>query len=306
MSERNGAPISFYKKLSTETLESMLRDITLSDAELDMEQMDLILTELRSRDTVTETMAPEDALRVFQEEYSGNESGYLDCAYEEKQTQTSEVAGNTAHHKHTRIGLRAAVIAATMTAFIFGSMIAAQAGGFDVFGALARWTNEVFGFGDIYNKPADANANTDSSEFVWPNTGVPEGTEFSSLQEALDAYGIDFEVAEPTWLPDGFEFDEYLVRYDATAPDALFYASYINEYGARIGVTFQSYISTPTVTYEKTDAPVEEYTIGDITYYVFSNERTEKVAWTTEHFECCVYGHVTREEVRAIAESVYH
>ena len=306
MSERNGAPISFYKKLSTETLESMLRDITLSDAELDMEQLDLILTELKSRDTNTETMAPEDALRVFQEEYSGNESGYLDCAYEEKETQTSKVVASTAHHKNTRIGLRAVVIAATMTAFIIGSMIAAQAGGFDVFGALARWTNEVFGFGDIYNKPADAYTDTASSEFLWPNANVPEGTEFDSLQDALDACGIDFEVAEPTWLPDGFQPDDCTVIYDSTIPDAYFFASYVNEYGSRIGITFQSYIDTPSVTYEKTDAPVEEYTIGDITYYVFSNERTEKVAWTTDHFECCVYGHVTREEVRAIAESIYH
>lgn len=305
MSDKNGAPISFYKTLSTETLESMLRDITLSDAELDTEQMDLILSELRNRDTVTETMAPEDALRVFQEEYSGNESGYLDCAYEEEETQTSQVDVKPNHLKRKRIGIRALVIAATMAALIFGSVIATQAGGFDIFGAIANWTSEVFGFRDIYIPPGD----TDTTEFVWPDADVPEGTEFESLQDALDAYGITFEffeIAEPQWIPDGYECCELYADYDTSFPYADFYAAYENEYGSRFSVQFNSYVDTPSMVYEKNDAPVEEYTIGNRTYYVFSNNHTENVAWTTDHFECFVFGTVTRETVRAIAESIYH
>lgn len=302
MSDKNGAPISFYHRFSTETLENMLRDMTLSDAELDMEQMDLILSELESREPNPNAMAPEDALRVFQEEYSGNESGYLDCAYEEKETQTSRVDANPNHPKHKHIGIRALIVAATVTALLFGSVIAAQAGGFDVFGAVANWTTEVFGFGDVY-KPLEE---PDASEFVWPDNNVPEGTEFSSLQEALDAYGIDFEIAEPTWLPSGYTTKEILAHYDSKISNAYFLVCYENEYGSTICVTFQNYNDVPGVTYEKNDAPVEEYTIGNITYYVFSNTRTEKVAWTTAHFECCVYGTVTRETVRAVAESIYH
>lgn len=303
MSDNNGAPISFYQRFSTETLETMLREMTLSDAELDMEQVDLILNELRSRDPDHQTMAPEDALRVFQEEYSGNESGYLDCAYEEEEKQTSQVEEKPNHLKRKHIGIRALVIAAAMTALIFGSAIAAQAGGLDIFGAVANWTSEVFGFSDIYVPPED------TDEFVWPDVDVPEGTEFESLQDALDAYGMtleSFEIAEPKWIPDGYECCEIVVNYDPTFPCADFYAAYENEYGSRFSVQFESYVSTPVMTYEKNDAPVEEYTIGKRTYYVFSNKHTEQVAWTTDHFECFVFGTVTRETVRAIAESIYH
>ena len=303
MSDKNGAPISFYQRFSTETLETMLREMTLSDAELDMEQMDLILTELKSRDPDHETMAPEDALRVFQEEYSGNESGYLDCAYEEEETQTSQVDAKPNHLKHKRIGIRALAIAATMAALIFGSALAAQAGGFDAFGAVANWTSEVFGFGNVYKPPEG------SAEFVWPEADVPEGTEFESLQDALDAYGIDymtFQIAEPLWFPDGYECCEIYVDYDASISFAYFFAAYENEYGSRINVLFKGYNDAPSTTYEKTDAPVEEYTIGDQTYYVFSNTYNENVAWTTDHFECCVYGTVTRDVVKAVAESIYN
>lgn len=305
MSQQNHIPASFYKNFSTETLESMLRDMTLSEQDLDMEQLDAIMAELDHRTGAVETMPPEEAWEMFHEEYSENESGFLDCAYEETEPQTSEAEINaeiTPNHKRTRMGLRVVIVAATLTALIFGSMIIAQAAGADVFGAIANWTNEIFGFGNIYDQPLDR----ESTEIVWPEVDIPSDTEFSSLQEALDAYGIDFEIAEPTWLPEGYEFESVTINYNPSFPDAYFYASYRNKYNAMIAISFQSYVDTPAAVYEKNDAEVEEYTIGNITYYVFSNEKTEKVAWTTDHFECCIYGHVTRDVIKAIAESIYH
>lgn len=302
MSDKNGAPISFYQRFSTETLEKMLREMTLSDADLDMEQLDLILTELKSRDLGHESMAPEDALRVFQDEYSGNESGYLDCAYEEKEKQTSQTEIKPNRQKRKHIRFRVLVIAAAMTALIFGSMIAVQASGYDVFGAIGTWTSEVFSFGDSYGQADYA----DSSEFEWPDTGETRQTGFSSLQEALDAYGIDFEISEPKWLPEGYEFKEAFVNYDPEASLIDIFADYINPQGTMICISMNNYTGTPIAVYEKTNAPVEQYTIGSITYYAFSNIYTENVAWTTEHFECCVYGYVTRDVVKAVAESIYN
>ena len=39
--------------------------------------------------------------------------------------------------------------AALLTACLFGAMVAAQAAGIGVFGAVARWTEEAFSFGNI-------------------------------------------------------------------------------------------------------------------------------------------------------------
>ena len=301
MSQQNNIPASFYKNFSTETLESMLRDMTLSEQALDMDQLDAIMAELDHRTGAVETMPPEEAWKMFRNETEDSEPIYLECACEEIEKEMPEVESHAPHHRQTRIGLRAVLIAATLVVVIFGSMIVAQAGGVDVFGALARWTDETFGFGSTYYE----STSEENDPFEWPVSNTPADAQFQTMQEALDAFGIDFEIAEPKWLPDGYKTSELVTYYDPTLPDAYFYVSYLNEGGSMIAVQFINYIDLPATIYEKTDAPVEEYTIGDITYYVFSNERTEKVAWITDHFECCVYGHVTREEVRAIAESIY-
>ena len=55
-------------------------------------------------------------------------------------------AGKSARRKSVLwVGLAAALL----TACLFGAMVAAQAAGIDVFGAVARWTEEAFSFGNI-------------------------------------------------------------------------------------------------------------------------------------------------------------
>ena len=51
-------------------------------------------------------------------------------------------------HRIPRVGL----VAALTVACLFGSMVAAQAAGVDVFGALARWTEGAFSFGPIQSE----------------------------------------------------------------------------------------------------------------------------------------------------------
>ena len=55
-------------------------------------------------------------------------------------------AGKPARRKSV---LRVGLAAALLTACLFGAMVAAQAAGIDVFGAVARWTEEAFSFGNI-------------------------------------------------------------------------------------------------------------------------------------------------------------
>lgn len=90
---------------------------------------------------------------------------------------------------------------------MLAAMVTAQAAGVDVFGAMARWTEDIFSFGQI---PPDSKVSDNLG-------GETAGQEFSSLQEAFDAYGMT-EVHEPGWLPNGYALN----RVDVLAVDDPF------------------------------------------------------------------------------------
>lgn len=87
---------------------------------------------------------------------------------------------------------RTALAVAAAIVCMFAIMVTAMAAGIDVFGAMARWTEDIFSFGQI----SPDSEESDSLD------GETAELEFSSLQAAFDAYGMT-EIHEPTWLPDG-------------------------------------------------------------------------------------------------------
>lgn len=313
MSDKNGAPVSIYKNFSTQTLESMLRDMTLSDAELDMELLDCVLNELNSREGAPSTMAPEDALKVFEEEYSGNESIYLDCAHEDKEKQTSPAEPTPSRRKYSFS--RVILVAAAMSAVLFGSLMIAQASGANVFGAIANWTDAHFGFGTTI---AIEKADKREQAMNWPpeppeDLGAPEDFDYAanasvlgkydSLQELLDAYRVVPEINAPTHIPEGYELA--ILDRSPALNGTYFFASYENADGNCIDILYIPYSGEPGVEYEKTDDPVEIIEVEDITMYAFSNTLTEQIAWITPHYEASVAGNISREELIKIAQSIY-
>lgn len=85
---------------------------------------------------------------------------------------------------------------------------------------------------------------------IAPNSEVSDnldsetaGQEFSSLQEAFDAYGMT-EVHEPGWLPEGYTLDEL----DVTCLDDPFLRSFSASYTdgeGRVSVKVMSYEGEP-------------------------------------------------------------
>ena len=296
MSQQNNIPASFYKNFSTETLESMLRDMTLSEQALDMDQLDAIMAELDHRTGAVETMPPEEAWKMFRNETEDSEPTYLECAHEQPTSAESTPVAPEKNRKFPRLMLLAAIIVV-----LVGVMVVSVTGGADVLGA-GKGSSEKFTLGNFFFGNEEDRGTP--RVFVWPERDISNDTEFSSLQECLDALEIDFEIAEPSWLPDGFEFSELTFDYTPEFPSADFHAVYTNTEGESFAVTFYAYTDTPAAIYEKTDAPVEEYTVDGITYYAMSNTKTEKVVWMTDHFECCIYGSLSRETIKEIVSSI--
>ena len=95
-----------------------------------------------------------------------------------------------------RVGRTIAVMAAAVV-LCMALMVGAQAAGADVFGALARWTDDTFHFETWSAEPTYCEALHDT------------------IQEVLDTQGILGEFT-PTWYPDG-----YNVASVKTSEDAL-------------------------------------------------------------------------------------
>lgn len=302
---------NIYHAFSTETLERMLRDMTLSEQDLDMDMLDAVMAELDRRQGAPETMDPEAALEVFQTEYAGEDSAYLDCAHVEQEATAKDTP-----NRRKKSWKRTFLIAAAITVLVAGTLGIVEAASPNTLGGLASWTKERLGFGRQLAEKETAERNA-QSEINWPP--IPDEDigpweefdyekdksvlgQYDSLKELLEAYHVIPELGYPTYIPDGF----YMTELQRVPMDWIdFSTMYENEKGQYFRITYHSYEDDPHSQYEKTDAPVEIVDIGDKSFHAFSNSANEGVVWLTAHYDCSVYGTISRDELLKIAESIY-
>ena len=230
-----------------------------------------------------------------------------DTAFESERTEHTGFAQTSQHPlkvpskrvvRFSRIW-RTALVAAATIACMLAFMVTAQATGVDVFGAMARWTKDVFSFGQI---PSDSMVSENLG-------GETKGSEipaqgFSSLQDALDAYGVT-EVSEPRWLPDGYVLDEVDVTYLEDPFYMFFYANYLNG-NNYIGIDIVSYEGEPTMQVQKTDSTIKTVEKDGITFYLIENDVGHTIAWCTEQYECYISGESDKDILWGIAISMFN
>ena len=212
---------NIYRAFSTETLESMLRDMTLSEQDLDMDMLDAVMAELDRRQGAPETMDPEAALEVFRTEYAGEDSAYLDCAHVEQK------AGKTKPRK--KIGKRIFLVAAVVAVLLAGTLAAVQADGLAFLGRFltiksdgsltfnARPLPDPPQIGSVEEAPEESPFPTISPQ--WPPETeieyVPQSEfDFSEAEQGLKRFGtfenmvktfnLAPEISAPTYIPDDY------------------------------------------------------------------------------------------------------
>lgn len=169
-------------------------------------------------------------------------------------------------------------------------MVTAQALGYDLFGIIARWTEETFHF--------SIPASTETS-------ASPSGdAEYKGLQEALDAYGIT-EAVVPKWYPPEYVMSE--VKVSPASDKVTFQATY--EAGEKfMAVTVWQYQTEKDVNdgiFEKDNSSVISYEAGGITHYLMSNEGQMRGAWTTQNLMCSISGDLSESELKQMIDSIY-
>lgn len=278
MSENSGASFSeaIYKKMSDEELQNTLRCEMLSVGALDNTQIEMILAEMERRGINEPVRSPEEAWAEFEEVYSGKESCYSDCApaVSPRIEKLPSAPPRRRHHLKRKTLVLAAVISVMLA-----SLLTVQAAGVDVFGAIARWTTELFSFG----KTEESRGLVVDGK--WPEIDLEQNQQFTSLQEAFDYYGVT-EVVAPQWIPDGFVQENISVEPNGVW--LAFFAEYVDEDGKLLVISYSSYVSEPPTYYEKTSSLLEIFEANNSVYYALGNLKNYVIVWTTPHFECCV------------------
>jgi len=175
---------------------------------------------------------------------------------------------------------RIAIIAAALCAF----MVTAQASGFDILGAIARWTSEQFAFVKI-----------DDERETKPE--LP----YDSLQEALDEWNI-VEKLVPSQLPNGSALSELGVRHEKG--NVAFSAKYsLREDMFRVSI--RKVMDAPHLDVEINAEDVELYLAGGIEHYLMADVKQRKVTWQNGNWECKISGDLSREELLLMIDSIY-
>lgn len=182
----------------------------------------------------------------------------------------------------------------------FAVLIVVQAAGIDVLGAMARWTEDVFSFGQI--PPNSAASDTLNCEDGVIPSASPGLEIHSSFQEALDEYGIT-EVHEPTWLPAGYILDSIEVtRWDD--PSFICMDVSYRKGDEYLGITIMSYDGEPSMQVEKNNVPVEQIEKDGTTFFLIENMVDSTVAWLSDSYEYYVSGSIDKESLWNIAQSM--
>ena len=283
---------------SSEELEALLRQELEQD---DHAAAQAILEELARR-TPEDAGEAEKAWRVFQTHYLPIEGGESIYAEERK--------GGAFRLWRT---VSAAAIAAMLACVLI-----VQAGGTNALvGTVARWTTEQFSFGDNLTDHDHEEAllaesgggDTAPRAEASPETGevdtlTPPRKQYLSFEAALEDFGLPELL--PSYIPEGYSFYQ-AERVDLVSWEDL---SVLYTNGEEQFLQFSYSRTAPDAVVssivEKDDTPVELYERDGVTYYFVSNLGYESVNWKTDELtECRVGGFVSREELKAVIDSMY-
>lgn len=266
---------SLYRKMSDDELQNTLRCEMFSEGALDNKQFEMILAEMERRRINEPTRSPEDAWAEFESDYSGRESAYSDFA---AASVPPEKALHADKQRRKRCSKRKAILLAAVICVLLTSLMTVQAAGIDVLGAIVRWTTELFSFGKTEERSGLV------VDGKWPEIDEKQNLQFTSLQDALDFYGVT-EIEVPQWIPP--EFTQEAIAVEQNGVWLTFFAEYTNNDEIFI-IRYNSYISEPPTYYEKSGNLLETVEAGGNTYRILQNVDNYAVVWLTPHFECCI------------------
>lgn len=275
-----------HEHLTDKTTDELLDDLSdwlanVDATHFDGEGLNAILSALDEVDPELEAFYPEKSLAAFHQRF--------EPVFDKSEKELSSPA--PAHH--TRHFCRRLIQVAAMIAVLLFSLVTVQAFGFDIFGAIAKWTSSTFHFSDESVQYATVG-----------NYPIADGEqkEYDSLQAALDDFGIVGEVA-PTWVPERFTLQSATAR--VSSYKVFLEAKYIAPDNSFLLIRYQSFDSSEQLQTEKDTENATMYESNKREHYVISDKSFQKAIWVSGQLECSIIGNITCPELKEMIDSIY-
>lgn len=281
------------KRLSTEQLEELLRTApVLSGDQETSEYYDAIEAVLLQRETEAPTGRLSDldaSWEEFRRQYAAPEGRGLRL-YSDGDRESPPPSG-----ARSRAVFRKVLPIAAAIAVVFMSMIAAQAAGVDIFGSLARWTEETFHFNGGDSTPA--------ADVTRPQV---EDETYLAIQAEVDKLGIDVPVV-PTWFPDGYELQE-INSSDPGAKEWPYVDCLLKNEDSKTIVwsvtKYEEGHDISSIVFEKDGRPVTQYLGGDKLFYIMSNNGTKTATWSDGQIVVDFSGDLSEDTIKTMIDSI--
>lgn len=276
MPDTQNSKFAKYDSMSTEELQQILReDASKSEGEgSDPDALFYVMGVLAQRRK--DGKSPEEALKSFKENYCG------------KSSSPSKSAPVDVKRCGARRWARGAIAVAAVLVLIIGGSLTARAIGFDLWGTIAKWTQETLHLGHWGEADGDY---APSHNFTHP---------CASLQAAMDENNVTTSLV-PTWIPEGYE--EVDVQTEETPSQRRVVAKYQSGEN-EIRIRIVDYLNGAPVQVERSDSLIEMYSSNDIDYYIFNNFEELKAVWINGKYECYIIGPLTVSEMEKMIDSI--
>lgn len=251
-----------------ERLDRLMDCLYSFDGDTDIAEIDRCLEELDQAGAESADFDVEQSLKEFHERYAP--------AFE-RSTEANKKKPVRGRRPLARIAIIAAVVCTLV--------VSAQASGFDILGAIARWTSEQFSFVKVGEEERESNRN------------LP----YPSLQEALDDYGI-IERLSPDDFPEGAELDKIVVKQIDS--ELGFFATYLLD-GDPFYISIRKVDGAPYFESEINDPNIEIYISGGIEHHLMTDVKQRKATWYNGVWEVRITGDLSRDEMLLMIDSIY-
>lgn len=250
-------------KMSPSEIVDEMENIFLSDNSDDMD-VDQLLAYLDHLDEVAPVAEPFDAEESYRQ-FAQDHAALMEAASEKPEKPVHRIPTVV-----RRIGL---VAAALVVVVGVGSIAYASSTPF------AQWVNETFSFN---SRPAG---------------------EYTSLQEALDDYGVKDKLL-PSWLPEEYVVSD--ISVNEMAAFTSFFAQYSSVLSSEHSLTImirENPLGTANTVHEKDSESVNPIEAGSNTFYVNRNFDKTSIIWEIGRYECNLSGAITEEDIFKIINS---
>lgn len=274
-----------FDSMSTEELEAILRMDSYGgeNGKYDTDAILYILEVIDKRQNETAEEKKERTERALEE----FKTWYLPSAQEGSFLYyTEEKEPDRAERPARRLLRRAALIAAVL-AGIFALMLTAQAAGIDIFGAIARWSDETFSF-------AVSNASYKGNGGGW----------LAACRQELEDAGLPAEYL-PTWLPDGYTPGELCITKYNALTEIYLPTEGINDKSINIIISiFSDSASLEKHLLQKDIRDVTQHTTSGHDVYLFHNNNVLNGSCIDGNTIIIISGSISQNEMMKIFDSI--